>query len=156
MYGEIKIGTVNSQNVFDNSLKGKEIIEKLNSLYQKTNKKIELMRKEVDTLEKEVLSLASNQEMQEKKKLDIQKKKDEINKYAVDAEKESQKFQKEEFENVRKELLFIIEEIAKSDGYSLILEGTKNILFTDQTVSITDISDKVTSAYNVHYSLRKK
>ena len=89
VFSEVKIGIINPQVVLQNSVKGKEVIERLRSLRMTKQKKYEAMQKEIDALEKEVLSPALNQDTRDKKTMDLQNKRTEIKRFAEDAQKES-------------------------------------------------------------------
>ena len=55
VFAEVKIGIINPQAVLQNSIKGKEAIERLKSLQTSKQKKGEAIQKEIDALEKEVV-----------------------------------------------------------------------------------------------------
>jgi outer membrane protein len=144
---EVKIGIINPQVVLQNSAKGKEVIERLRSLTMSKQKKWEAMQKEIDSLEKETLSPALNQEARDKKTMDLQNKRTEIKRFAEDAQKESQVQQQKEFENLQRDLMPIIEKIAKAEGFSLVLDlNTAGVTYFDPAI---DITEKVIKAYDV-------
>jgi len=146
VFAEIKIGIINPQVVLQNSVKGKEAIERLKSLQLSKQKKYEAMQKEIDALEKETMSPALNQEARDKKTLDLQNKRVEIKRFAEDAQKESMTAQQREFESIQRGLMPIIEKIAKADGYSLILDlNTAGVTYFEPAI---DITEKVVKAYD--------
>lgn len=143
---EMKIGIINPQVVLQNAIKGKETIERLRSLNLSKQKKYEAMQKEIDTLEKEVLSPALNQDTRDKKATDLQNKRIEIKRFAEDAQKESQTQQQREFESLQRELMPIIEKIAKGAGFSLVLDlNTAGVTYYEPAI---DITDQVIKAYD--------
>jgi outer membrane protein len=146
VFSEVKIGIINPQNVLQNSTKGKEVIERLRSLNMSKQKKYEAMQKEIDTLEKEVLSPALNQDTRDKKNMDLQNKRIEIKRFAEDAQKESMAMQQKEFESLQRELMPIIEKIAKGAGFSLVLDlNTAGVTYFEPSC---DITDQVIKAYD--------
>jgi len=146
VFSEVKIGIINPQVVLQNSVKGKEVIERLRSLGMSKQKKYEAMQKEIDTLEKEVLSPALNQDTRDKKATDLQNKRIEIKRFAEDAQKESQMQQQKEFESLQRELMPIIEKIAKGAGFSLVLDlNTAGVTYYEPAI---DITDQVIKAYD--------
>jgi Skp family chaperone for outer membrane proteins len=146
VFSEVKIGIINPQVVLQNSVKGKEVIERLRSLNMSKQKKYEAMQKEIETLEKEVLSPALNQDTLDKKNMDLQNKRIEIKRFAEDAQKESMAQQQKEFEKIQSDLMPIIEKIAKADRYSLILDlNTAGVTFFDPAI---DITEQVIKAYD--------
>lgn len=146
VFSEVKIGIINPQVVLQNSVKGKAVIEKLRSLNMSKQKKYEAMQKEIDTVEKEALSPALNQDARDKKTMDLQNKRTEIKRFAEDAQKESMAQQQKEFESLQRDLMPIIEKIAKGDGFSLVLDlNTAGVTYFEPAI---DITDRVIKAYN--------
>ena len=77
----------------------------------------------------------------------MQNKKTEQKRFAEDAQNEARMKQQTEFENIQKELMPIIEKIAKDDGFTLILDvTTAGIAYVDPA---TDITEKVVKAFDV-------
>jgi len=146
IFAETKVGIINPQLVLQNSVKGKEVIERLRSLNMTKQKKYESMQKDIDTLEKEILSPALNQESRDRKTADLQNKRIDIKRFAEDAQKESMAMQQKEFESLQRELMPLIEKIAKGEGYSVVLDlNTAGVTFFEPAI---DITDKVIKAYD--------
>lgn len=146
VFAEIKIGIINPQVVLQNSVKGKQAIERLKTMQLSKQKKYESMQKEIDTLEKESMSPALNQESRDKKTLDLQNKRIEIKRFAEDAQKDSMTSQQREFESIQRDLMPIIERIAKNGGYSMVFDlNTAGITYFDPA---TDITEEVVKAYD--------
>jgi len=136
---EIKIGIINPPKILQVSLKGKEVLGRLNQLQETIQKKYESMQREIDSLQKEVLSPVLNEETREKKNLELQNKKTELNRYAEDERKNLGLKQQKEYENMQRELMPIIEKIARDNGYSLVLDvTTAGVAFVDPALDITD------------------
>jgi outer membrane protein len=146
VFAEVKIGIINPQVVLQNSAKGKEAIERLKSLQLSKQKRYEVLQKEIDDLEKETMSPALNAEARDKKTQDLQSKRIDIKRFAEDAQKESMAAQQKEFEKIQRDLMPIIEKIAKEDGFSLILDlNTAGVTYFDPGI---DITDKVVKTYD--------
>ncbi len=146
IYAEVKIGIINPQAVLQNSVKGKQVIERLRTLNVSKQKKYETLQKDIDALEKELLSPALNQETRDKKGMDLQNKRIEIKRFAEDAQKESMATQQKEFENLQRELMPIIEKIAKAGSFSVVFDlNTAGVTYFDPTI---DITDEVIKAYD--------
>jgi outer membrane protein len=153
-FAEMKIGIINPQLVLQNSIKGKEVVEKLRSLNMSKQKKYEAMQKEIETLEKEILSPALNPETRDKKSMDLQNKRTDIKRFAEDAQKESMAMQQKEFESLQRELMPIIEKIAKANGYSLVLDlNTAGVTFFEPAI---DVTDQVIKAYDAQVASAAK
>jgi outer membrane protein len=154
VFAEMKIGIINPQDVLQNSTKGKAVIERLRTLNMSKQKKYEAMQKEIDSLEKEALSPALNQEARDKKTLDLQNKRVEIKRFAEDAQKESQVQQQKEFESLQRELMPIIEKIAKGEGFSLVLDlNTAGVTYFEPGI---DITERVIKAYDAQVPAAEK
>jgi outer membrane protein len=139
VYSEVKIGIINPQAVLQTSIKGKEVISRLQSLNLSKQKRYEAMQKEIETLEKDVLSPALNADTREKKNGELQNKRVEIKRFAEDAQKESMAIQQKEFESLQRELMPIIEKIAKAGGFSVILDlNTAGVTYFEPSIDITD------------------
>jgi len=146
VFSEVKIGIINPQGVLQNSVKGKEVIERLRSLNMSKQKKYEAMQKEIEALEKEVISPALNPDTRDKKNMDLQNKRIEIKRFAEDAQKDSMSMQQKEFESLQRELMPIIEKIAKGAGFSLVLDlNTAGVTYFEPAI---DITDQVIKAYD--------
>jgi len=150
VFAEVKIGIINPQSVLQNSIKGKEVIERLRSINLSKQKKYEAMQKEIEALEKDVLSPALNADTRDKKNSDLQNKRVEIKRFAEDAQKDSMAIQQKEFENLQRELMPIIEKIAKAGGYSVVLDlNTAGVTYFDPS---TDITEQVIKDYDAAQS----
>jgi Skp family chaperone for outer membrane proteins len=146
VFSEVKIGIINPQGVLQTSIKGKEAIERLRSLNLSKQKRYEAMQKEIETLEKDILSPALNADTREKKNSDLQNKRIDIKRFAEDAQKDSMASQQKEFESLQRELMPIIEKIAKSGGFSVILDlNTAGVTYFEPSI---DITNEVIKAYD--------
>ena len=84
----------------------------------------------------------------------MQNKRVEIKRFAEDAQKESVAAQQKEFESIQRDLMPIIEKIAKEDGYSLILDlNTAGVTYFEPAI---DITDKVVKSYDTQSAAPKK
>jgi outer membrane protein len=154
VFSEVKIGIINPQAVLQNSAKGKDVIEKLRSLNMSKQKQYEAMQKEIDLLEKEIGSQPFNQETLAKKNMDLQNKRTEIKRFAEDAQKDSLAVQQKEFENLQRELMPIIEKIAKDAGFSLVLDlNTAGVTYFDPVI---DVTDQVIKVYDTQVAVPAK
>jgi outer membrane protein len=154
VFAEFKLGIINPQAVLQNSAKGKEAIARLKSLAESKQKRYEALQKEIDTLEKESMSPALNADAREKKTQDLASKRIEIKRFTEDAQKDSMTAQQKEFEKIQGELMPIIERIAKSEGYSLILDlNTAGVTYFEPGVDITDL---VVKAYDAQSAAAPK
>ena len=79
--------------------------------------------------------------------MELQDKRTEIKRFAEDAQKDSMAVQQKEFENMQRDLMPIIEKIAKGEGFSLVLDlNTAGVTYFEPSI---DITDQVIKAYDV-------
>ena len=153
-FAEFKIGIINPQVVLQDSVKGKEAIGRLQALTVTKQKKYESLQKAIEALEKEVLSPALNAETRDRKTQDLANKRTEIKRFAEDAQKESMAAQQKEFEAIQKDLMPIIEKVAKENGFSLVLDlNTAGVTFFDPAI---DLTEKVVKSYDAQSAAAAK
>lgn len=153
-FAEFKIGIINPQVVLQNSVKGKEAIGRLQALTTAKQKKYESLQNAIEALEKEALSPALNAEARDRKTQDLANKRTEIKRFAEDAQKESMAAQQKEFEAIQKDLMPIIEKVAKENGFSLVLDlNTAGVTFFDPAI---DLTEKVVKSYDAQSAAAAK
>jgi outer membrane protein len=146
---EVKIGVINAQQVIMNTKKGKEVTARLEKLGQGKQKKVESMRREIKKLEKDLVSPALNTQTRESKTLNLQRKRTDLKRYIEDAQKEMQLKSQKELNELRKDIMPVIEKIGKEKGFTLILDlSTAGIAYFDRTV---DVTKDVIAAYDKKY-----
>jgi len=150
---ETKIGIINPQAVLQASVKGKEVIGKLQQQEQAKAKQYEALQKAIDSLTKDAANAALNQETREKKAQELQAKQTEIKRFAEDAQKELLAERQKEFDAMQKDLMPIIEQISREGGYSVVLDlTTSGIAYADPAV---DITEAVIKAYDAKTAAAK-
>jgi len=156
VFSEVKIGIINPL-VLQDSIKGREAVERLKSLQLSKQKKGESMQMEIAALEKETMSLALNQETKEKKSIELQNKRVEFKRFAEDAQKELSLLEQKETEDYQRLVMPIIEKIAKEEGYSMILNlGSGSVMYFDAAVDITKNVVKALDAQSAAAPAAKK
>ncbi len=147
---ETKIGLINPPAILQGSVKGKQVIEKLQNMNKEKQQRYDAMQKEIDALQKEVMNPALAPEARERKSTTLQAKQTEIKRFAEDAQNESMKMQQQEFNAMQAELLPIVEQIAKENGYALVFDVTQaGITFADPALDITPL---VIKAYDAKFA----
>ncbi len=143
---EAKIGIINPQAVLQASVKGKQVIAKLQEQEQAKGRQYDQLQKAIDSLTKDVANTALNQETRDKKAQELQGKQTEIKRFAEDAQKDLIAQRQKEFEAMQKDLMPIIEKISKEGGYTVVLDlTTAGIAYAEPTV---DITEAVIKAYD--------
>jgi outer membrane protein len=147
---ETKVGIINPQAVLQASVKGKEVIVKLQELEQAKGKQYDALQKAIETLTKDAANPALNQDTRDKKAAELQNKQIELKRFTEDAQKDLTAVRQKEFDAMQKDLMPIIEKISKDGGFSLVLDlTTAGIAYADPTV---DITEAVIKAYDAKYS----
>ncbi|OGL40890.1 MAG: hypothetical protein A3C43_03920 [Candidatus Schekmanbacteria bacterium RIFCSPHIGHO2_02_FULL_38_11] len=138
-YGEnFKIGVVDIQKIMLESKKGKQSLKELKEEFEEKRKKIESADKELEMLKKEILDKVSiwSNETKEKKEEDFNQK---LKKYQRDREEfEEEMGEKNSQVNQRilSEIINIVEDVAKSENYTIILEK-ETLIYLSPSVDIT-------------------
>lgn len=149
VFAEVKIGVINAQQVIMNTKKGKEVTSKLEKLGKGKQNKIESMRNDIKKLENDLLSPALNSQTRESKSIELQRKKTDLKRFIEDAQKEMQIKSQKELNDLRKDIMPVIEKIGKEKGFTLILDlSTAGIAYFDNAI---DITKEVISSYDQKY-----
>jgi outer membrane protein len=147
---ETKIGLINPPAILQSSLKGKQVIERLQNLNKEKQQRYDALQKEIDALQKEIMNPALAADARDKKAADLQAKQTDIKRFAEDAQKDSMQMQQKEFNAMQAELLPIVEQIAKDNGYALVFDVTQaGITFADPALDITPL---VIKAYDEKFA----
>ena len=150
VFSELKIGVINPQKVIENTVRGKQIIAKFNTLRQSKQVTIQKMNNEIGKLEKELTNPALNTETRELKVRQLEDRKLKRKRFVEDAQKEFQSKYRGETQQLYKEIMPIIEEIGKAKGFSIILDlSTAGIAYYNKTI---DVTNEVVAAYNKKFS----
>lgn len=146
-FSEVKIGIINAQAVVENTKKGQRIQVELEALGKAKQAEMKKMQDELTLLEKEIASPALNAETRDKKTRQVQDKRINLQRYLEDAQKEVQAKTQSELMNFQKEIMPLIQEIGKAQGFSVIFDVTSaGIAYFDNTLDITSLVVKAVDA----------
>ncbi len=163
---EQKIATINLKKVFDNYYKTKIADSRLKKRGAEFEKTLKSMYKEYQSAQKEYKQLirgandqvVSNQERQRKKKAaqkklrQIRQLEKEVKQFDRTAKSTLQEKQRRMREKIMKEVSGVVEQVAKSKGYTLVLDTAAKTI--NQTPALvysngqSDISDEVLKRLN--------
>lgn len=138
-YGEnFKIGVVDIQKVMLESKKGKQALKDLEEEFKEKRKKIESKDKELDVLKKEIIEKVSiwSNETKERKEEEFNQK---LKKYQRDREEFEEEIGKKNSQlnqKILREIMDILEDIAKKESYTIILEK-EALIYLSPSVNIT-------------------
>jgi outer membrane protein len=147
-FAEVKIGFVNPQYVLQNTIKGREVMEKINAVGQQKQKRLDEIKKELERLEKDLTNPALNQETKDKKAVEMQTKRTEAQRFVEDSQREMEIMRQRELGPVQNELLAVIDKIAKEEGYTMIFDTTTSGFAYVDMNNANNISVKFAKAYD--------
>lgn len=148
---EVKIGFVNVQKVIFASKAGQKLKKEIDSLVSKKKGELKKQEKVIQDMkkkfEKEQLTLSKSQK--EKKQKAFQEKVIAFRKAAAESQKEVQKKQDEFTRKALPEITNIVNDIAKKDKYTTILDMMRSgMIYTDDN---TDLTERVLKQFNIRY-----
>jgi len=144
----VKIGVLNMKRLQQNSAKFQKIREELKEKFNALQKKLDAERAQISKIEEELQkqSMMLSLDAKEGKEMELGKR---TRHYKYMYEEVTQEMKNAEYEATRKvgkEIEKIVEKIAQTEGYSLILEeGTVGLVYYNNAL---DITDRVTKAYD--------
>lgn len=138
---ELKIGFVDMQKAIQEVSAGKKAKKELETEFNK--KKKELEKKEADIKKMgedfEKRSMAMNEEARMKKQAELQMEMRKYQELAGKSQMEIQKRERDLTQPIVTKLRSIIEEIAKKENYTVILEKSENaVMFAKKEIDLTD------------------
>ncbi len=141
-----KIGTVNFQKIFENSTTGKAVKAEINAQGQRMEKDLKAKGEEIKALEKRLGDDAGvmSKEAREEQRWEYERKIDEVKALKKKYDRQIQDLQMQKVNSVRQEVLQLIQEYGKKEGYLLIVEDI-NVVYAPQNM---DLTDEIIKRYN--------
>lgn len=151
--GKIKIGIVNLDRAGRESKRGKKIVGRMKAQISQEQEKIRKKEEKVKELRKELnkQGLIMSEELKRKKETDYRLEYRALERHIRDAREEIQIKQREATKKILNEIIEIIKEIGKKEGYTYIVTS-EFIMYNDKAI---DITDKVIREYNKKYRKTK-
>ena len=147
-----KIGTVSFEKIFNNSNAGKAARESIKTEGQRMNADLEKIQDDIQQLQqilgKDGGAAVMNETARENKQWELNRKIEEVKALKKRFDRKIQELQMGLINAVRKEVLAIVHEYGKKEGYLLIIEDI-NLVYAPQTL---DITDKIIQLYNAQSS----
>ena len=138
-YGEnFKIGVVDLQKVMLESKKGKQALKTLENEFNEKRKKIESKDNELEVLKKELIEKVSvwNNEIKEKKEEEFNQKLKNYQREREEFEDEMGKKNSQINQKILKEIMEILEDIARKENYTIVLEK-ESLIYLSPSIDIT-------------------
>lgn len=145
-----KIGVVNFQRIFDASNAGKQASAEINKQGKKMEAGLSQKGQEIEEIRKKLEreALVMSKEIREEKEREFRIKVNDIKILKKKYEKNLREVQKRLIKRIRKEVLDIVQEIGKKEGYLLVIENI-GVLYSPNTL---DITDKIIEKYNANFA----
>lgn len=136
-----KIGYVDLQKALNLSAAGKEAKEKIKAKVQDYDADVQLRQEELkklkEDLEKQAMLLS--EEARNAKERNYQKKVKEYQRFTKDIQETLQQTDADFTRKILENLLKVVRDVGKSEGYALILERTESsLVYADESIDITD------------------
>ncbi len=149
-----KIGTVNFQKIFDNSKAGQKVKEEINQEGHRMESDLKQKGEEINDLKEAIERDAAvmSKEARDEKKWQYDRKVDDVKALKRKYDRQIQELQMRLVNGIRKEVLEIINDYGKKEGYLLIIEDL-NTVYAPESL---DITDQVIQLYNSSYDKKKK
>ena len=147
-----KIGVVNFQTILEKSDAGKKAMAEINKHGKELEESLKKKGKEIDAIKKKLEreALVMSKEMREEKEREIRISTNDLkilqNKYTADLRQLEAKLVRD----IHKEVLEIITEIGKKEGFLVIFEKREaGVMYSPDTI---DITDRLIQKYNSIFS----
>jgi outer membrane protein len=151
-----KIGTVNFEKIFNSSAGGKAVKNQINEEGRSMNAQLEEVQKKIKDLQallgKDSSAGVLDESAKENKRWELERKIDEVKALKKRFDRKIQELQVRLINGVRKDVLGIITEYGKKEGYLMIIEDI-NVVYTPKTL---DITDKIIQLYDAQYAKKSK
>jgi outer membrane protein len=149
-----KIGTVNFQKIFDNSTTGKQVREEINQEGKRMETDLKQKGEEIKALEQLLERDAGvmSKDARDEKKWQLDRKIDDVKALKRKYDRQIQELQVRLVNQVRKEVLGVIQSYGKKEGYLLIIEDI-SVVYAPQAI---DVTDKIIQMYNQESKKGKK
>ncbi len=151
---QIKIGVFDSQRLSEETEQGKKFQAELDEFRGKKAREIEAKEKEIKDLEDQLKAqeLSLSEEKRSNIQKEIQKKYVEMQRMRDDASRDFQSELLEVQKKFQDELLQIVAEIGREQGYTVIFEKIQVIYFS----GVVDITNDVIAKFNEAYLGQQK
>lgn len=149
-----KIGTVNFQKIFDNSTTGKQVREEINQEGKRMETDLKQKGEEIKALEQLLERDAGvmSKDARDEKKWQLDRKIDDVKALKRKYDRQIQELQVRLVNQVRKDVLGVIQSYGKKEGYLLIIEDI-SVVYAPQAI---DVTDKIIQLYNEESKKGKK
>lgn len=149
---ETKIGFVDLQKALNLSVAGKAAKEKISTKVKEYETLVESRQNELKKLKEELekKALLLSETARSDKERDYQQRLKDFQRFTKDIQEELQQQDADHTRRILEELFQVIQEVAKKESYTLVLEKTESsILFADDKI---DLTAKIIEAYDAGFT----
>jgi len=145
----LKVAVVDLQGALNATSEGLAAKETLRNKHLAKQEQVDKMKAELDTMEEKIKSPVISEDAQNELKEKYRVKKGQLIEFVTRAKEEEDRENQQLSARILEGLIKITQEIAKAEGYSIILEksGSGVVYFEDSM----DITDRVVKIYNERY-----
>lgn len=149
-----KIGTLNFQRIFENSEAGKAAKNKMTAEFQRMESDLKQKGEEIKALEETLKRNVGvmSKEAQEEKRWEMERKISDVKALKKKYDRKLQELEVQVVKKIRQDLIQLIQEYGKKEGYLLILENS-SVVYAPKTL---DITDHILQQYNEQYAKQGK
>jgi outer membrane protein len=139
----IKVGAVNSQEVLQKSIEGKNIVARLQEKNKADQTKLANMDEDIRQLENKLTTqrLTLTNETLMSMSSDLEKKRTDRKRFAEDSSREFEDLRSRLFDKLQSEVIPIIEQIGKEMNLEVIFDsapGRSGIIYVSPTIDLTE------------------
>ena len=145
---QAKIGVIDVQRVVADSAVGKESLAKIQRVASGKQDEVTKRQKDLRDLETKIQeqNKTLSAEALEKLQKDYQNKAVELKRFQDDAQRELEELQRKELSEFEKQVMPVIDAVAKEKGYNLVFNKFQSgLLFADEA---SDLTDEIVKAFN--------
>ncbi|MBN1551283.1 OmpH family outer membrane protein [bacterium] len=134
-----KIGFVNAQRIIEESKAGIDAYQKLKQLQDKHKELVEIKKAGIEKAEEEYLKqyMTLSETAKNEKEEQLRNDRKDFKRMLEDADSEIAQKEKQYMEKIQKEVMDIIQQLGKEEGYTLILDKV-TVLYASQAIDLTD------------------
>ncbi|PLX75830.1 MAG: hypothetical protein C0614_10485 [Desulfuromonas sp.] len=138
---DLKVGYVDLQKALNLSSAGKMAKEKIKSKVETYDAEVQLRQEELqklkEDLEKQAMLLS--EEARSAKERDYQQKLKEYQRFTKDIQEELQQTDADLTRKILEDILKVVQDVGKKNGYTLVLEKTESsLVYADSSIDMTD------------------
>ena len=137
-FAQPKVAVIDIQEVLRSSLSGKEALQRLEDAANKKQEYLKQRQTELEDLQKQYNTAPLSGPKRDELETKIQKLIKEINRFKEDARLELQKAEEAELKKLEEEVLPLINQIGKAEGYQMIYgKFQSGLIYLDPALDIT-------------------